>query len=378
MKSTMRTRALGMALTALMLGTPVIARADQSEDVDALRQQLLQLQQRLDELEVSQKETRATADKAAKASEKNVRSKFDLSVGGLLQVHGYAPLSGDGSQGNNTFRLRRGELKLTAKITDRITGVAMFDIAKAKNAPKEKDAVLQEINIAYLLSKSATNKTYLDVGQFKLPLGYESLTSSSALPLLDRSMIFTQGKYGDVRDTGAQLRGNAGKLEYRLGVFNGLGKYQNTTADEDGKAIAGRLLWKASDGVQLGASAAKGSDSGNIFNLFAGYTAKKFWLAGEYGRGSSGSGSSIVEGDGFNLTAGYRFNPKFEAVARYDTFDDASKGNAKEATLGLNYYIKSNNAKIQLNLVKHDGPFGSGSGYQYDWTELRSGFQVAF
>jgi len=44
----------------------------------------------------------------------------------------------------------------------------------------------------------------------------------------------------------------------------------------------------------------------------------------------------------------------------------------------LNYYLKSNNAKIQLDLVKHDGPFGSGSGYQYDWTELRSGFQVAF
>src|SRR5690606_34291783 len=150
-------KALGVALTALMLGAPVVAHADQAEDVDALRKQLLELQQRLDELENSQKETKATAEKAAEASKAGVKSKFDVSVGGLLQVHGYAPLSGDGSQGHDTFRLRRGELKLTANITDRITGTAMFDIAKAKNAPKEKDSVLQEINIAYLLSKSATN-----------------------------------------------------------------------------------------------------------------------------------------------------------------------------------------------------------------------------
>lgn len=370
---------LGVALSALMLGAPGVVYADQADDVTALRQQILQMQQRLDELEASQKETKATAEKAAEASKKGVKSKVDLSVGGLLQVHAYAPLSGDGSQGNNTFRLRRGELKLTAKVNDRITGVAMFDIAKAKNAPKEKDAVLQEINIAYLLSKSDTNKTYIDVGQFKLPLGYESLTSSSALPLLDRSMIFTQGKYGDVRDTGAQLRGNAGDFEYRLGLFNGLGESQNKTASEDSKAFAGRVSWKAAEGFRVGASAAKAADSGKIFNLFAGYEAKKLWLSGEYGKGSRDSGATIVDGDGFNLTAGYRLSPKFEAVARYDKFDDTSKGSAKEMTLGLNYYIKSNNAKIQLNLVKHDGPSGiSGKGFDHNWTELRSGFQVAF
>lgn len=379
MKIRVKKSTLGVALSALILGTPAIARADQADDVSALRQQILQMQQRLNKLEQNQKETKTADDQAAEVSKKSVKSKFDVTIGGLLQVQGIAPLSGDGSQGNNTFRLRRGELKLTGTINDRISGVALFDIAKTKiDSSKRSDAILQEITLSYLLNKGTKNKTYADVGQFKLPLGYESLVSSSALPLLERSMIFSQGKYGDVRDTGAQLRGNAGKLEYRVGVFNSLGDRQNNIAVRDSKAYAGRLLWKAADGLQLGGSFGKGNDSGNIVNLFANYTKRKFWVWGEYAKGSNNSGATIVDGDGFNLTAGYRFTPKLEAVARYDKFNDALKGDATESTLGLNYYLKSNNAKIQLNLVKHDGPFGSGTGYQYDWTELRSGFQVAF
>jgi hypothetical protein len=370
---------LGIALSALMLGAPAIAQADQADDVSALRQQILQMQQRLDELETNQKATDANAQKAVDATKKGVHSKFDVDVSGLLQVQAIAPLSGDGSQGENTFRLRRGELKLTANITDRISGLVLFDVAKDKiDSSNRADAMLQEITLSYLLNKNGANKNYIDVGQTKLPLGYESLVSSSALPFLERSMIFTQGKYGDVRDTGAQLRGNAGKLEYRLGVFNSLGDRQNNNAVRDDKAFAGRILWNAGNGIQLGGSAAKGSDSGNIVNLFANYTKDKFWIWGEYAKGTRNSGTTIVDGNGFNVSGGYRFTPKLEAVARFDKFNDTNSGDATESTLGLNYYLKSNNAKIQLDLVKHDGPFGSGSGYQYDWTELRSGFQVAF
>jgi len=362
---------LGIALSTLMLGAPAIARADQADDVNALRQQILQLQQRLDVLETNQK--------AADVTKKSVRSKFDVDVSGLLQVQALAPLSGDGSQGNDTFRLRRGELKLTANITDRISGLVLFDVAKTKiNSSNRADAMLQEITLSYLLNKNGANKNYIDVGQTKLPLGYESLVSSSALPFLERSMIFSQGKYGDVRDTGAQLRGNMGRLEYRVGVFNSLGDRQNDVASRDGKAYAGRLLWKAADGLQLGGSFGQASDSGKIVNLFANYTKNKFWVWSEYAKGSLDSGATVADGNGFNVSGGYRFTPRLEAVARYDTFNDTMKGDATESTLGLNYYLQSNNAKIQLDLVKHDGPLGSGSGYQYDWTELRSGFQVAF
>ncbi|MEO6909090.1 MAG: porin [Abditibacteriaceae bacterium] len=370
---------LGVALSALLLSAPAIAQADQAADVSALQQQILQMQKQLDALEANQKATDNTLQKTVDSNKKGVHSKFDVDVSGLFQVQALAPLSGDGSQGNNTFRLRRGELKLTTNITDRVSGLVLFDVAKDKiDSTNRADAMLQEITLSYLLNKNGSNKNYIDVGQTKLPLGYESLVSSSSLPFLERSMIFTQGKYGDVRDTGAQLRGNAGKLEYRVGVFNSLGDRQNNTASRGSKAYAGRLLWKASDGLQLGGSFGKGNDSGNIVNLFANYTKSTFWVWGEYAKGSNDSGTTIVDGNGFNVSAGYQFTPKLEAVVRYDKFNDTNKGDATETTLGLSYYLKSNNAKIQLNLVKHDGPLGSGGGYQNDWTELRSGFQVAF
>ncbi|HEX8234814.1 MAG TPA: hypothetical protein VF600_02570 [Abditibacteriaceae bacterium] len=58
--------------------------------------------------------------------------------------------------------------------------------------------------VCSLLRKAASgtqNNVYVDVGQFKIPVGYESLASVSALPLVERALMFTQrdpfdGGYG--------------------------------------------------------------------------------------------------------------------------------------------------------------------------------------
>jgi hypothetical protein len=99
---------------------------------------------------------------------------------------------------SDTFRLRRGEIRITApSITPRLSGTIMFDPAKAQfnrsasfgesgsNTIRARDAILQEIQLSYLLKKAAPgtqNNIYVDVGQYKIPVGYESLLSSSALP----------------------------------------------------------------------------------------------------------------------------------------------------------------------------------------------------
>lgn len=381
-KNTIRAAIVGGLLTTTLLSG---ARADQAADVGALQQQILQLQQRLDALEADQKTADAALQKAADANKPDVKSKsnFDVTVSGLVQVDSYLHLSGNGSEGFDTFRLRRGQIQLDAAIDPRLSGTIMIDAAKDNiGSTNRANAMLQVLSLSYLLNKGKDSATYADAGQVKLPLGYEGYLTSASLPLVERSMLFTQGLYGNVYDTGVQLHGNAGKLQYIAGVFNGLGEDQNNIATRDSKALAGRVLWKAADGLQIGGSAAKGSNGGNITNFFASYTKSKWWLSGEYAKGDKGSGNTIVPGDGFNLTAGYRLAPKLEAVVRYDTFNDtaAGEGKANEETLGLNYYLKGDNAKIQLNLVKHDGPLDSsnGTGYLYDWTELRTGFQVGF
>jgi hypothetical protein len=234
-----------LGAVAIVLGNPVPAHAQQSE-IEALRAQIEELSQRLEKLESSQ----VAAAETAKATPP-VSSRFPVTLSGLLQVHslGFLNQEGPAPRANDTFRLRRGEIRITApSITPRLSGTIMFDPAKAQfnrsaafgeagsNTIRTRDAILQEIQLSYLLRKAAPgtqNNIYVDVGQYKIPVGYESLLSSGALPLVERALMFTQrdpfdGGYGDVRDTGVQLRGTQGQFDFRLGVFNGFGDRQNT------------------------------------------------------------------------------------------------------------------------------------------------------
>ncbi|HEX8236356.1 MAG TPA: hypothetical protein VF600_10395, partial [Abditibacteriaceae bacterium] len=249
------------------------AQAQQTE-VEALRAQIEELSQRLEKLEGTQ----VAAAEAAKAAPP-VSSRFPVTLSGLLQVHtlGFLNQEGPAPRASDTFRLRRGEIRITAPtITPRLSGSIMFDPAKAQfnraasfgesasNTIRARDAILQEIQLSYLLKKAPTgsqNNIYIDVGQYKIPVGYESLLSSSALPLVERALMFTQrdpfdGGYGDVRDTGIQLRGTQGQFDYRLGIFNGFGDRQNSLAVSDAKAILGLLSFrpKGIEGLQLGVS----------------------------------------------------------------------------------------------------------------------------
>ncbi len=68
---------------------------------------------------------------------------------------------------------------------------------------------------------SKTGAFMVRVGQFKVPLGRQEMTTSSGLQLVDRSILtfeFTRG-----RDIGVQFHGRVAndKLEYRAGIFNG-------------------------------------------------------------------------------------------------------------------------------------------------------------
>ncbi len=403
-----------VGLGVAFCGAP--AHAQQSE-LDLLRQQIAELQNRLNTLEDAQKKT-ADADKAAPPA----RAKFPITVSGLLQVHSLnfpsetnAP---GGTRGIDTFRLRRGEIRITApSITDRISGTIMFDPAKTTTGRlasgattgniniRARDNLLQEIQISYTLDKSAHQNDIIDVGQYKIPIGYESLLPTAELPNVERALIFTQrdpftdSGYGDVRDTGIQLRGTSGLLDYRLGVFNGFGDRQNAQALSDTKAILGRLAFRLKNtGLQVGASGGYGRtgvDTTNavnqpqrrLYNTFAAYKKDKLTLIAEYLRGDA---QTVTDTTGAQLTrniegyyghVGYFFKPRFEATLRYDYFNtnrNVANADLTDYILGLNYYIKGNNAKIQTNLVNRRARSGATASLRDSRTELRTNFQVAF
>jgi phosphate-selective porin len=395
-------------MTALLLmGTP--AHAQESE-ITALRSQIEELTARLDKMEAAAK---AQGDAAAKAGNP-VTTREKVTVSGLLQVHGQGFVGQDNAfpRRADTLRLRRGEVRITApSITPRVSGTMQVDFAKAiavnsaagaATTVRARDNVLQEIQISYLLNKRGNNSHYIDIGQYKIPIGYESLQSSAALQTIERGLFYTQRDpsgsdqgYGDVRDSGVQVRGTFNRFDYRLGIFNGLGDRQNTVATTDPKAILGWLAYRPIfiDGLQIGVSGGGGNTAlgaGNrrfnrgLFNLFGVYKKNKVTFQSEYLQGETQLRGGIPSSDvrGYYASLGYLFTPKIEGVLRYDTFDSArnlANAEARDITLGLNYYIKDNNAKIQANIIRRNGAPGSPVvDLRPDRTELRTNFQVAF
>jgi len=393
MNNNSKTRAVlaGSLLAAALLGginRPVLA--DAAPDTAALQSRIDNLQKQITDLSTQLQQLNKQQGDLKKDTEKKVQSKFPVKLSGNLQVEGIARLneSGPAAATADTFRLRRGQIKLQGQITPRISATAMFDVAKSTG-------ILQDLYISYLLNKDKKNANYIDVGQLKVPIGFESSFSASALPFVERSLLSQlkdplKAPYETGRDTGIQVRGASGKFDYRLGIFNGFGDSQNALANSDTKAVIGRLAYNVTPDWQIGGSYGRGNTGINtagvragrdLWNLFTAYKHDKLSLQGEY---TQGDYSDPVNGTqdirGYYSNIGYFLTPKLEGVARADFFDYKNLNAAiKQYTLGLNYYLKGNNAKIQLNLVHTDGnPAAPGSAFDNDSNELRTLFQVAF
>ncbi len=411
-------KGVSVALVASMMVSSLPANAQQSE-MAALRQQIADMSERLNKMEADAKKTSEAAAKAGTPA----TSKFPVTVSGLLQVRGDTYFSEDILPGPpatakqvDSFRLRRAEIRLTGRITPRLTGTVMID--PAKNPGRITTAagggnvdlpangtVLQELALSYMLKQKPTGSLFIDAGQFKIPIGYEGdLVSSSAIQTIERALMFSQrdvsgGGYGDIRETGIRLRGTANEFGYELGIFNGLGERQNRTAAVDDKAFVGRLMYRPKNmgdtviGISGGTGDVGPGVDRSVMNAFAAYKRDKLTLQAEYLKGDSVivglAPAPNVTRDvrGYYAHAGYLFTPKVEGVLRYDTFQlrrgaaaPATSGEIKQITAGVNYYIKGNNAKIQANIVHQNGTgvAGDGGGVGNDRTELRVQGQVAF
>ncbi len=410
------------------------ASVSTSSELEALRAQINALQdqlktlpgllERLDKLE--QQKQSATVAGGPVVSGLN----SPITITGVMQAQNISSFGQKGPSPftNDTFLVRRAQIRLTTNITPRITGLVMFDPARVLNANFRPAAtgtggtiainrgasILQDLQLSFLMSNKGTgariNRHFLDAGQFKIPIGYEStLVQAIAVPLIERSLMFTirdpfGGGYGQLRDSGVQLRGNQGQLSYRVGVFNGLGERQNDLALSDNKAVAGLLSLSPSSvrGLQVGISGGYGKTgvsnlagrpTRSIFNAFTVYKRDKFTFQGEYMTGKSDTLGTVTARDiqGYYAGVAYAFTPKLEGLFRYDTFDtnrDAEAGvdsTVRDLILGLNYFIKGNSAKIQVNLIRRGGATGGSAGtfappaeFRNDRTELRTQAQIAF
>ena len=228
-------------------------------------------------------------------------------------------------------------------------------------------SILQDVQLTYM-----TDYADVSIGQFKIPLSLEGSTSAAKLYFPERSMI--SRLFGDRRDLGFKVEKKFEHFGYLAGIYNGQG--QNNLDTNDTKDVSLRLeaypikdvtlavvgYTSIFDRDQVGA---KDRIEGDLKIEKSGLLVQAEAIRG-WDR--TAVGKPRQEGQGFYVLAGYTFFDQLQPVVRIGSIDpEVGKdegalkyvaGDAKtlapndEITayeLGVNYYLKQHDAKVQLS-----------------------------
>ena len=286
-----------------------------------------------------------------------------IKFNGLLQ----AWLAGGDAGFQDTFRIRRAELKFSGDLGRTVGWTVMIDPSKSLGlttsggtvSVNQASRVLQDA----FISVGRPARLALTAGQFKVPISREGLESSAALDTVERALFISDrargGAYGDIRDIGLGIRRSvANRYDVSLAVFNGTGESQNDTDRNERKAAGGRFTARVAEGLQLGASAAWGGNNGDARRDRAGvdllFTRGALKLKSEAMAGHDGR----LDRFGFYIHGGYRIAPRIELVARLDQWDPDTDSDASPASARERDYIGGANVslteslRLQANVVR--------------------------
>lgn len=167
----------------------------------------------------------------------------------------------------STFEVRRAYLTVAGKWNDWITWDVTGDFAQSTTTLD-----VGWVNLAF--SESAQ----LRMGQFKMPMALEELTSSRFIDFQERSFV---DRFAPAKERGMMLHGIPRPgMTYALALSNGQGKNNNeTTPQADRPDLIGRLSINAAEWVgaqansiyHVGLAASDGSQA-NTFNVSSGLT----------------------------------------------------------------------------------------------------------
>lgn len=360
----------GIGMLVMMALIANVARAEVSQaeweaikkEIAEMRKDNAELRQSNDELTGKFLPLKGTVDKALGTkygpSAVAATKQGKLTISGLVQAWYYS-IQNDNkglfeddvvndirdtneASDNDSFRIRRTELKFILDIHEHVTAEVMFDPAREgtsfpafnSNTGTRKSGVnsatggtvtgvqtgagaaprlLQDAFIHY---HGQVPHHDFKIGQFKPPLGEEGIRSSSQLDFVERSFI---GQFGDSRDQGLAAHGEwwngdgkgGGRFQYWLGVFNSPGNYygsggqfQNRSDDNDEKDFVYRVLvrpvWKKENwgNLELGFSSQMGThgeSAGNnvIDNPVNGLNRNQSWAMRHYGWASYFPGGPV-------------------------------------------------------------------------------------
>jgi phosphate-selective porin len=289
-----------------------------------------------------------------------------------------------------------------------------------ENSSKVKDAYLDF---------AANPMASVRVGQYKVPFSLQELVGDQYQQFVDRSIT---NALAVSRDTGMMLHGTttAKAFGYQAGVFNGSG--ESNRQDDQSLMYAARIWFDPFGEYQIregsndapdknllhvglayrGGEAARGgdtypsggstlrvfenADNQTALNLELGWKWKSLFATGEYftvttEQQNPAPATADVDSDGWHLQAGWMAVPeKLELGLRYATLDadnDVDDDAVTEARIGLNWFWKSHNLKLQSDLgqleYEPNAPgrgsrLASAAGQDLKDTVLRVQFQLNF
>lgn len=303
----------------------------------------------------------------------------------------------------DTFRLRRGEIALIGKITPQADFRIMLDPAKSQNGTAAA-GVLQDLWVGYQLNKHVR----VEIGQQKVGLSEEGSRTSSQLLTVERSIMqglpATSGRVGDIRDTGAVLKYAGSMGIVSAGLWNSNGATQNAVDNDRFKFGTLSAYLTAVRHITIGVWG--GTNVGdyrprNILNRFGStvivnYGRHMFEAEGAYTEDRNVTPGAAVlpltlRGMGGYALYAYTMSPTWSFIGRYDTWDPAihggtpggvavpnAKHNLQEYTIGLNYFLKGHNSKIQVNYIVDDVRGGGTAFFGTRRQLLISNFQTAW
>lgn len=239
-----------MVIAALLSAqTGYVLGEDQNTELNRLKQQLQELDQKVRILERNKELDAEAAEAKAKTlpsvtlgaggfQASSADTNFTLKLRGYIQADSRFFASED-IKGNDTFLLRRVRPIIEGTVWKDFEYRIMTDFASGITSGTGNNGFLQDGYINW----HHWDEVQLQVGKFKEPVGLERLQSGANLLFIERGLPTALVPN---RDVGVQLHGKlwGNTLAYQVGVFNGTedGGSGDIEVGDDGKDIAARIF----------------------------------------------------------------------------------------------------------------------------------------
>lgn len=284
-----------------------------------------------------------------------------------------------------TFQMRRAELRAKGEIIpERVLYLLVIDPAKTlkfgtktvsvdnQNPPPTDPSTLETVGVPTPPSDTSilqdvavtllTDYADVSIGQYKIPVSYEGVGSSSKLLFPERSLVSRY--YGDRRDIGVKAEKKFERFGYMLGLYNGQGQNQLDTNNQKDASLRVELYpIKGFVLAGVGYVAIGQRDLAGTKDRVEGdvhLEIEHALLQAEYIRGwDRNAAGARIQGQGAYAAVGYTFAELVQPVVRIGFLDpNVDSGNTTTTNALVRHYELCVNTFVRKDEVKVQTSYG--------------------